>query len=160
MKKLALTILLVATLTLVQTGTAFAAALPRVTGAGAIVFTAPGYEGGSSRFNFSARQVDPVTEMAEGKIRLTEEVGGERLTIIGEVLYVSVDGDNAWIGFVTTLYGQEIDYVIQVQDGQTDKISIPFPMDASDATSHPDFTQAGELPEAMLSVVHGNIQIK
>jgi hypothetical protein len=162
MKKLVISLLLVAVLTLGLTGTATAAPAPKATGKGE--FAAPG---SISNTAFTAKQVDATTGAAKGKFH-TMIVAGDYAGcfVAGKVLYLAVSGTRAWIGFVVTdVYGPGMpvgsEWVFEVQDnGQGKKATGPdlmshlTSMDASDALSQPDLLSAGSY-----SWTHGNIKV-
>ena len=158
MKKLVFTVLLVTMLALSVSGTAIAAPAPQANGSGTIDLSA--YGNGEFDFNFHARQVDPVTETATGKIRLTWDTDEFQVSLNGEIRYMAIGDNNAWIGFVVDNGGLVESYIIEIEDGETDFISAPFMVSsASNARSRPDFSSQGEGTQ-WFSVSRGNIKIK
>jgi hypothetical protein len=163
MKKLAITLLLVAVLTLGLTGTATAASAPSARGGGEFAFP-----GGISNTAFTAIQVDATTGAAKGQFYNMIVAGGSYVGcfVVGKVLYLAVNGTRAWIGFVVTdVYGPGMpvgsEWVFEVQDnGQGKKATGPdlmsdlTSMDASDALSQPDL-----LSMWSYSWTHGNIKV-
>ena len=158
MKKLVLIILSAAMLALSLTGTAIAAPAPQANGSGSVDLSVYGY--GDFDFNFHARQEDPVTETATGKVRLAWDEGEVKVSLNGDIRYMAIGDNNAWIGFVVDNGIQQESYVIEIEDGETDYISAPFMVSsASDARSRPDFSTQGEGSQ-WFSVSRGNIRIK
>lgn len=158
MRKFATALLLVVALTLGLAGTATAASAPSVRGGGQI-----DYYGYIIAVTFTANQVDAATGAAKGQFEYNYYVG-DKLQLHGEVLYMTVEGNNAWIGLVvtectySTMIGEE--YVFEVQDnGQgkqatgPDSISGFWERPASDALSKPDMSLS------FWPLYRGNIQV-
>ena len=155
MRKFAITLLLIAVLTLGLAGTATAGSAPSASGRGGTVWA------------FNAIQVDASTGAARGQIQYVDVMCVDTISGLeahGKVLYLAVNGNNAWIGFVVTqsnyaeLVGTE--WVLEVQDngegkGATgpDLVSGINSFPASYAVAQPDFSPG--FTECTL----GNIQV-
>ena len=158
-KKLAITLLLVVSLVLVLPGTAIAVPMPQANGSGYADLVEFGY--GEYDFNFNAHQLDAVTGAATGKVRLTWDEGELQISLNGEVRYMSVEGDYAWIGFVIENEGQLNSYVIEIEDGEQDYISSPvMAASAAYATAQPDFSNPQEGLAQWFTVSKGGIRTK
>ena len=157
MKKFAIALLLVVALTLGLAGIATAASAPRATGGGRVDY---GYS--IITIAFTAKQVNAATGAAKGQFEYYSVL--DKFKAHGKVLYLAVEGNNAWIGVVITectdtmMIGDE--YVFEVQDnGEGKKATGPdfiggvLYAPASDALSKPD------LSFAFVPWFRGNIQV-
>jgi hypothetical protein len=159
MKKLVY-IVLMAMVTLILASMGQAASPHQATGGGYLDVDDAGVFA-KATLAITAKQVDPVSCEASGRILAVDHAEGGRVTV--EVLHMVVDGNNAWIGGVVTQSTNPNDvgdeYVWQVQDnGEAvnatgpDMLGIRY-MPAEDACEMPSMF-------VWLPWTHGNVMVK